>query len=93
MLLNGISSANVFSCFIHRFVLYLEAAANGMFGTGHNGLINPPDPKKCYSVTRVEIAVFEEVVNELLLDLAVLFGMSKVRLTFGHAYKDTHKFW
>eukprot|EP00731_Ephydatia_muelleri_P024288 Em0016g559a len=59
------------------FVLYLEAAANGMFGTGHNGLINPPDPKKCYSVTRVEIAVFEEVVNELLLDLAVLFGMSK----------------
>ena len=66
---------------MHRFVLYLEAAANGMFGAGHDGLINPPDPKKSFSVMRVEIAVFEEVVNELLLDLTVLFGMSKVRLT------------
>ena len=65
--------------YLLRFVLYLEAAANGMFGAGHNGLINPPDPRKCYSVSCVEIAVFEDVVNELLLDLTVLFGMSKVK--------------
>lgn len=71
-------------------MLYLEAAANGMFGTGHNGLINPPDPKKCYTVSCVEIAIFEEVVYELLLDLSVLFGMSKVSIHTPVTYCTIH---
>ena len=61
-----------------RFILYIEAAAYGMFGAGRDGLINPPDPGKVYPLAMAEIAVFDQAVYELLVDLTVLYDMTKV---------------
>ena len=63
---------------ISRFILYIEAAANGMFGVGRDGLINPPDEGKTFPLSMAEIVVFDQVVYDLLMDLTVLYDMSKV---------------
>ena len=62
----------------HRYILYIEAAANGMFGVGHDGLINPPDERKQFPIAMAEIAVFDQDVYDLIMDLTVLYDMSKV---------------
>lgn len=49
-----------------------------MFGAGRDGLINPPDPGKQYPLAMAEIAVFDQAVYDLLMDLTVLYDMSKV---------------
>ena len=61
-----------------RYILYIEAAANGMFGVGCNGLINPPDETKQFPLVMAEIAIFDQNVFDLLMDLTVLYDMSKV---------------
>ena len=63
---------------IPRFILYIEVAANGMFGVGRDGLINPPDEGKTFPLSVAEIAVFDQAVYDLLMDLTVLYDMSKV---------------
>jgi len=59
--------------------LYVEAAANGMFGAGGGGMINPPDPGRTFPLRMVEVAVFEQDVYDLMLDLTVLYDLTKVR--------------
>ena len=49
-----------------------------MFGAGRDGLINPPDPGKVYPLAMAEIAVFDQAVYDLLMDLTVLYDMTKV---------------
>ena len=49
-----------------------------MFGAGRDGLINPPDKDKQYPLTMAEIAVFDQAVYDLLMDLTTLYDMSKV---------------
>ena len=49
-----------------------------MFGAGRGGLINPPDQGKQFPLTMAEIAVFDQAVYDLLMDLTVLYDMSKV---------------
>lgn len=66
-----------------RFILYIEVAANALFGVGHDGLINPPDEGKQYSIAMAEIAVFNQAVYDLLMDLTVLYDMSKVHVVHG----------
>ena len=63
-----------------RFILYIEVAANGMFGVGRDGLINPPDEGKQFPLSMAEIAVFDEAVYDLLMDLTILYDMSKVHI-------------
>ncbi|XP_032228742.2 alpha-mannosidase 2C1 isoform X2 [Nematostella vectensis] len=60
-----------------RYVLYIEMAANGMFGAGQDGLINPPDPARKYSLSMAEIAVFDPLCYQLLTDLNVIIDMAK----------------
>ena len=62
----------------HRFILYIEAAANGMFGAGRDGMINPPDTNRQFPLTMAEMAVFDQAVYDLIMDLKVLYEMSKV---------------
>lgn len=61
-----------------RFILYIEAVANGMFGVGKNGLINPPDQHRQFHLTMAEIAVFDQDVYNLINDLTLLIDMAKV---------------
>nr|XP_058950713.1 alpha-mannosidase 2C1-like isoform X3 [Pocillopora verrucosa] len=57
--------------------LYVEMAANGMFGAGKDGLINAPDPKRHYTLSMAEIAVFDAEVYEVLMDLTVIIDLAK----------------
>lgn len=65
-------------CFILRYTLYVEVAANGMFGAGKDGLINAPDPARKYTLSMAEIAVFDAAVYEVLMDLTVITDLAKV---------------
>lgn len=62
----------------NSFTLYVEAAANDMFGAGKNGLINPPDPGREFSFVLAEVAAFDQDVYDLMMDMMVLYDMSKV---------------
>ena len=63
-----------------RFVLYIEVACNGMFGAGRGGLINPPDPDTTFTISVAEVSVFEEDVYQLLMDITVLYDLTKVSM-------------
>ena len=89
MYMNDVYSSMTYQCacklcviqcilYSYRFILYIEASANGMFGAGRDGLINPPDPGKQYPLAMAEIAIFDQAVYDLLMDLTVLYDMSKV---------------
>lgn len=60
--------------------MYVEAAANGMFGAGGGGMINPPDPAREFPLCLAEVAVFEQQVYDLVMDLTVLYDLSKVQI-------------
>ena len=62
----------------YSFTLYIEAAANGMFGAGKGGLINPPDPAREFPLILAEVAVLDQDVSDLLMDMTLLYDMSKV---------------
>ena len=51
---------------------------NGMFGAGQGGMINPPDPDRHCSLSLSEIAVFDQEVYDLIMDLTILYDMTKV---------------
>lgn len=58
--------------------MYVEAVASDMFGAGANGMINPPDPSRYYSISVAELVVFDKDVYDLLLDLTTIHDMAKV---------------
>ncbi|KAK3724930.1 hypothetical protein QZH41_005689 [Actinostola sp. cb2023] len=59
------------------FILYIEMAANGLFGAGKDGLINVPDPSRRYSLSMAEIAVFDTDCYNLINDLTVIIDLAK----------------
>ncbi|XP_067041919.1 alpha-mannosidase 2C1-like isoform X2 [Acropora muricata] len=60
-----------------RYTLYVEMAANGMFGAGKDGLINAPDPAREYTLTMTEVAVFDAACYQVLMDLTVIIDLAK----------------
>lgn len=60
-----------------KFCVYVEAVASDMFGAGANGMINPPDPSRYYSISVAELVVFDKDVYDLLLDLTTIHDMAK----------------
>ncbi|KAF9193219.1 Glycoside hydrolase, 38 vacuolar alpha mannosidase [Haplosporangium sp. Z 767] len=56
--------------------LYIEMACNGMFGTGKNGLINPPEEDRRFQLCQVEIAVPNKAAWQLYYDMQVILGMA-----------------
>ncbi len=67
---------------VSSVTLYVEMAANGMFGVGKDGLINPPDPDRNFTLSMVEVAVFDRKTYEVIRDLSILIGMVQVSLIF-----------
>ena len=61
-----------------RYTLYVEMAANGMFGAGKDGLINAPDPSREYTLSMAEVAVFDTACYQVLMDLTVIIDLAKV---------------
>ncbi len=61
-----------------RYTLYVEVAANGLFGAGEGGLINPPDPSRHYPLSTVDVAVFNQEAYDLLVDLTTIIDMARV---------------
>ncbi|KAF9964967.1 Glycoside hydrolase, 38 vacuolar alpha mannosidase [Mortierella alpina] len=56
--------------------LLVEMACNGMFGTGKNGLINPPDENRFFQLAKVEIAVPNKTAWKLFYDMQIIVGMA-----------------
>ncbi|KAG0004825.1 Glycoside hydrolase, 38 vacuolar alpha mannosidase [Modicella reniformis] len=56
--------------------LFIEMACNGMFGTGKNGQINPPDENRQFLLAQVEIVVPNKAAWQLFYDMQVILGMA-----------------
>ncbi|GJJ70118.1 alpha-mannosidase [Entomortierella parvispora] len=56
--------------------LYVEMACNGMFGTGKNGVINPPEDNRTFQLAKAEIVVPNKPAWELYYDMQVILGMA-----------------
>nr|XP_033776797.1 alpha-mannosidase 2C1 [Geotrypetes seraphini] len=61
----------------HSLTLYVEMACNGLFGSGNNCMIAPPDPDRKFVLQRAELVVFNRDVHELLVDFETLLDMAK----------------
>ncbi|XP_004365158.2 alpha mannosidase [Capsaspora owczarzaki ATCC 30864] len=57
--------------------IYVEMAANGMFGVGDNGLINPPNENRFFDISLCELAVFDRELWLLIQDVRTLYDLSK----------------
>lgn len=53
-------------------------AANGLFGAGGNSMIGPPDPKKSFLLSKVEIAVLDKSIYKIVNNLKILMDMAQV---------------
>lgn len=53
-------------------------AANGMFGAGGGGMINPPNPNCSFTVSMCEVAVRSQEISGLMRDLKLLMDMKEV---------------
>ena len=79
-------TADSLSCLVSSFIYFLrvelliEMAANGMFGAGKDGMINPPDPTKSFTLSMVEIAVFNRKAYKVICDLKLLLSIIKVNV-------------
>jgi alpha-mannosidase len=61
-----------------RYILYIEVAANGLFGVGFNGgQINPPDPNRYFTLKTVELQVWNNLAMSLMWDLEVMLDIIK----------------
>lgn len=53
-------------------------AANGIFGAGSGGMINPPDRDRTFVLREACIAVFDRDCYNLIMDLSILHDFAKV---------------
>ena len=53
-------------------------AANGLFGAGGDGMIAPPNPKKSFVLSKVEVSVLDKSVYNVMRDLKILIDMAAV---------------
>lgn len=58
-----------------KFQFYIEMAANGMFGVGANGFINPTDLNKYFSISMLEVSVRNNDVYGIIRDLKIVVDM------------------
>lgn len=60
-----------------RFTVYIEMAANGMFGAGKDGMINTPDPNRTFCLSMVEIAAIDRNIYSIINDLKIIIDMAQ----------------
>ena len=73
------------SCYVlfnSRHTLYVEMECSDLFGAGKDGVINPPDPNKYYTLRRADIVVKDPEIYQLLVDFEVLVDLIEVKTTF-----------
>lgn len=58
-------------------VVHIEMACNGLFGAGQGSQIAPPDHNRQFALSKVEVAVIDRKVHQLLMDFDVIIGMAK----------------
>ncbi|KAI0234645.1 Alpha-mannosidase 2C1 [Lamellibrachia satsuma] len=58
-----------------RHTLYVEMECSDLFGAGKDGIINPPDPNKYYTLRRADIVVKDPEIYQLLVDFEVLVDL------------------
>ena len=57
-------------------------ACSGLFGAGQDGLINPPDRDKYFTLRRADIVMKSPEIHRLLIHFEVLIGMIEVGISF-----------
>lgn len=62
---------------VEPHIYYIEMACNNMFGAGKNGMINPVDQERTFTLELAEVCTRDEKVYNLLMDLEVLHDMAK----------------
>lgn len=60
---------------LQEFTIYVELAANGMFGTGTG--IGPPDPNRYFKLQRAELALPCPTAWALYHDMIALKGLAR----------------
>ncbi|XP_064627602.1 alpha-mannosidase 2C1-like isoform X2 [Lineus longissimus] len=66
---------------------FIEMACNGLFGCGKDGLINPPQTDKMYTLTKAKVVIMDRAVYNLLIDIEMLIDMVK------HLPDDSHRMY
>lgn len=60
-----------------HFKVYVEVACNGMFGCGNNGMINPPDPQRTFTLVEASLALYDKEAAQLVRLLRLLHDVAK----------------
>lgn len=61
-----------------HFTFFIEMAANGLFGVGQGGDIEPPDQNRYFLLEKVAVAVFDRDAWDLLCDLTLLSDAAQI---------------
>ena len=57
-------------------------ACSGLFGAGQDGLINPPDREKYFTLRRADIVMKSPEIHRVLIHFEVLIGLIEVGINF-----------
>ena len=60
------------------FEFYVEAACNGMFGSGGGGMIAPPDVDRKFNLGVADVAVFQRDVFAMFVDFSLVYELASV---------------
>lgn len=70
-----IFSANIFND-TDVLTFYVEMACNGMFGNGNNGMIQPPDENRYFTLKKANIVGINKVAWDLYWDMTTLHDIA-----------------
>ncbi|KAL9644310.1 hypothetical protein ABK040_005771 [Willaertia magna] len=60
-----------------KVTFYIEMACNAMFGNGFNGLINPPQVDRFFTLKKAEIALMDRLAFDLMYDFKIIYECAK----------------
>ena len=56
-------------------IYYVEMACNELFGNGNNGMIFPPNEKRFFNLSAVELVVLNSAAHSLFWDVKVMYDL------------------
>ena len=71
----------------HSQILYVEMAANHIFGSGDGDQIFPPDPDRYFTLSRCDVRTVDKEVHDLYCDFDVISNIVNEVVTLGRAAK------
>jgi alpha-mannosidase len=60
-----------------RFVVFIEVAANQMFGNGVGDLIAPPKPDRSFELKQARVVAFDRLIWDFVLKFRILHDLAK----------------